>query len=185
MSEDHEPTEADVPAAAPISSDAFTTLQALLELIVNEKACRERVRLLHGMGAAIEKQRAELAVERAEHDAIIQKERAELARLRDVLREREVKVHAGEGMLRHGEQILAERKGELDRARGRYQTVGPGGLVQEFAPGYRPDSHEAPVEDDVHVRHHDNTFAAGSTLVREPEITRRPRGRPPKRSAEI
>jgi hypothetical protein len=174
MDDTDESNEAQAPAAA-ISSGGFAAVELILALITDEKACRDRVRLLHGMGAAIEKGRHALQVERTEFDVFVAKERAAIAAERDALANARVKLHADQGTLAHCEQIYREQKAELDRLRGRYQTVGPGGLVQEFAPGDRGDEAE-----DVQTRqvHHDNNFAAGSTLTREPEVTRRPRGRP-------
>jgi hypothetical protein len=183
MTEQDEAIELDVSAAASIPSGGFAVVEMILELVTDPAKCRERVRTLHALGGALDKQRHALAVERAEHDAFVAKERSSLAAERDVLRNAQVKLHADQGTLAHCEQVYREQKAELDRLRGRFQTVGPGGLVQEFAPGYVRDEDE-----DVQTRqvHRDDHFAAGTTLTREPELipVRRPRGRP-RRSAEI
>jgi hypothetical protein len=179
MSDDDEATESATPAAVP--SVEFAAVSTLLSVIANERACRLRLRELRLATDAATEAKVALEAARVEHDATMARERAELEKLRDALRDREVKLHGDEGMLNHREKILAERKANLDAREGRYQMVGPGGLVQEFTPGYSRGEDE-----DVETRpvHHDDHFAAGSTLTREPETVVRSRGRP-RRSVEL
>jgi hypothetical protein len=173
MSDDTEMTAPDIPASIP--ADGFAGVSALISLIVNERQCNARLRQLKQAQADAEKAQTDVATARAAFEEFCTAEKAKLEKERDALREREVKVHAAEGMIAHREKILAEQRATLDLRQGRVEHFA-GGMMRELAPGYR-DGDETPAEE-VHVGRHDDNFAAGSTLTREPEVTRRPRGRP-------
>jgi hypothetical protein len=160
MSEqDNEQTEA--PVAAPISADSFREVAALLTLVTETRACKARLRELRQAAALADKARAELEAARAAHDALIVKERAELEVRSTALRERELKVHAAEGLLAAHEAIYAEQKAALDRRQNRVQHF-PGGMTRDLPVGH---SDETPVEDQQ-VRDDDFHAVAGTTISR-------------------
>lgn len=172
MSE-HDETE--MPSApAPIAADNFAAFAALLALIVDEKACAQRLQQLREITTAATEAQAGLVAARAVHDADIAQQQAAMATELEDLRKRQIAVRAQEGILADRERIVAEQQRALDRRSGRYEQVGS--VTREFVPGYPRDNEPAVqpyegVTDDVLP---DDGFerVAGTTITREPSSPR-------------
>lgn len=160
MSEDADETPG-LPAPPLPAGRDFETVAALLALIASPRDCGRRLRDLAAAEKAAHAAQRKLAEERAAHDAFIAKERGELEVRSTALRERELKVHAAEGLLAAHEAIYAEQKAALDRRQNRVQHF-PGGMTRDLPVGH---SDEIPVEDQQ-VRDDDFHAVAGTTISR-------------------
>jgi hypothetical protein len=163
--DDHD--EAEAPSALPRAPamSAFNDVGMLLKVISDEKACAKRLAQLRAATLACEKAQADLATARAEHDAFVSKERAQIERDREKLREREIKVAADQSNLAVREKHLETLKREIDVRLGREEYLG-GTLTRSFS----EDAIDRPRERDAHFKDDviDPGFElpAGSTLTR-------------------
>jgi hypothetical protein len=164
-------TDTEAPTVPVISAGAFDDLRALLHLVTNAQAISKHLASLRAATLAHEKALAELTTARAEHDASVAKDRAEIERGIQGLREREAKIAAADGNLQHREQVLAARLAALDLRTGRVRQVG--GITQVFAEDF-PDQAEPPA--DAHSREaadDDLQIPAGVSLTRSPSRSAR------------
>jgi hypothetical protein len=157
--------EAAAPTAPAPTMSAFNDVGVLLKVISDEKACAKRLASLRAATLACEKAQADLATARAEHDAFVSKERAQLERDLTKLREREVKLAAEQSNLEVREKHLKNLKREIDIRLGREEVL-PGGMTRSWS----EDAIDRPREQDAHFKDDviDLGFElpAGSTLTR-------------------
>jgi uncharacterized protein YcbX len=102
------------PHDAPAPPD-FDRLFALVALVADHKACAKRLEQLHAATAAATEALAVLAAKRASHDEAVARDRADIERQQQELRQREVTVHAAEARSRHERERLVKEAAE-DRA---------------------------------------------------------------------
>jgi hypothetical protein len=90
----------------------FRAVRDLVALAIDPKMVKRNLRSLHDALAATTAAQRQLESDRAEHDAQLAKDRAELAAERDVLMKRRLAVHQAEASLAE----RSERIGKLERA---------------------------------------------------------------------
>jgi hypothetical protein len=95
-------------------------------------------------GADAERALAELVGVRTENAAVVRKERAEIETARAAVEKREPAIFVREEEIKAAAEEHRQTRAELDRLRGRFQTVGPGGLVREFVPGHPRGGEDSP-----------------------------------------
>jgi hypothetical protein len=171
MSDDRaDETEAPAAAALAIPADSFRDVAVLLRLITDEKACARRLKQLGDMTHALDKQRVAVWKAQAEHAALVTKERQEIVDLKSALDKRELGLMAREGALDAAADRHRVTAAELDRLKGkRTEAVGSSGLTRSFS----GSTGSKPEETEPRVVPHDDDFAAGTTIVRSPEIENR------------
>ena len=129
---------------APISADSFAGVRDVISLVVSERACNARLRQLKQAQADAERALAELVGVRTENAAVVRKERAEIETARAAVEKREPAIFVREEEIKAAAEEHRQTRAELDRLRGRFQTVGPGGLVREFVPGHPRGGEDSP-----------------------------------------
>jgi hypothetical protein len=167
--------ELEAVVASPATVDPFAIVAAMLALVVDPKACAERLQQLRAVREAAKQAQAALAQARADHDAVLGRERADLAELRKAADKRALDLVAREGRLTVREEALAVAQAEIDRRTQRFEQHGT--LTREFVPDHadgRGDAHHRTAEDggfepDL------PPMPAGVTLTRAPVMRGRPR----------
>jgi hypothetical protein len=124
---------------APIDPATFEAVKDLIGLITDAPACKARTQVLQRETDRCADAQAKLAGERDAHAQKVAADTAALDAREKALCAREVKLAAGEGALRRAERILAERQEVLNRQSGRFEVVGPGGLVRDFVDRSSPE----------------------------------------------
>jgi septal ring factor EnvC (AmiA/AmiB activator) len=133
-------------ATMPTDAATFVAALSLLAAAADVPATRARIHSLQKATDAAVNAQAKLAAERTAFDEKVTAARAELAEREKAVCAREVKVAAAEGLLVHRERVLAERADERDRRNGRFEPVGPGGVVRDYGD---PDQRN-PLQRDPH-----------------------------------
>jgi hypothetical protein len=167
----------EMPAA--ISADSFASASALIALITNAQQCSGRLQQLRAAQADAEDARRRLADERTG----LMQERAAIETDRAAVEKDKVALHIAKNdfakMAAEARKIVDEQR-RIENLK-RYRPIGPGGLVQDFVPGY-PTGETVDAVPEFNTNADDFAPIAGSTLTREPVTRRRP-GRP-RRQAE-
>jgi hypothetical protein len=187
MTTKHDDTAPAALAANP-SPDAFSTVMTLLALLVDPKACRARIADLQKHIAAADKAQANLAADRAEHQATMARERAAIEADKRASAARWAELNRRQYELDQQAEMHADTRAALDRLTGRRIEMLPGG--GGGARSFSPDSDDArQVEDTAFESDQNNLpmparpmlsrrgekrlrargeFPAGVTLTREP-----------------
>jgi hypothetical protein len=98
-------------------TDTFSAVAALITLVIDAKATKQRLAELQAQMDAVAAAEAKLAGERDAHNQAVANATAALDAREKKVRQREVDVAAREGELRHGQQVLADAKQRLERPR--------------------------------------------------------------------
>jgi DNA-binding FrmR family transcriptional regulator len=88
-------SESAIPTA-PAVVDSFAAVAAMLALVVDPKACSERLHQLRALRQAAEEAQDTMVRERATHDAAVAKARAEIAERQAALNKREIALRGRE-----------------------------------------------------------------------------------------
>jgi hypothetical protein len=110
----------------------FAAALSLLAAAADVPATRARIHSLQKAADAAVNAEAKLAAERTAFDEKVAADTAALDAREKALRARAERLAAAESTLAHRERIAAERADERDRRNGRFEVVGPGGLVRDF-----------------------------------------------------